>query len=113
MNQAALPVIQSKDERAKIFAASFRIGVAPNNALLTLRNFDLQPIARTLFFVIAVALLGDDSFQAALLCRFKQIKPLFGIMIGKMNQTSPALIRSCSNCLRCSSATRRKSKPSR
>ena len=71
VNQASLLVLQAEDERTEIFAAALRIGVASDDALLTLRDFDLEPIARSLFFVSAAALLGDDAFQSALLGRFK------------------------------------------
>jgi len=85
VNQACLLVVQPKDERAKIFAAALRIGIAANDALLTLRDFDLEPIGSALFFIAAVALLGNDALQAALLRGLKKSKTLFGIVVGKMN----------------------------
>ena len=81
VNEPSFPVVQAKHQRAKIFAAALRIGIASDDALLTLRDFDFQPIARALLFVNAVALLGEDAFQSALLRRFKKIKALFGVVI--------------------------------
>src|SRR6266481_6139287 len=81
VNKPSFLVVQAKHQRAKIFAAALRIGVASDDALLTLRDFDFQPIARTLLFVDASALLGEYAFQSALLRRFEKIKPLFGVVI--------------------------------
>src|ERR1039458_6307770 len=90
VHQPELPIVQAKHERAKIFSAALRIGVASDNALLTLRDFYFEPIARALFFVRAAALLGDDAFQSALLCCCKKIKTLLGIVIGKANRIARA-----------------------
>src|SRR5260370_989914 len=78
VNQAPLPVVQAEHEGAEIFPAALRIGIASDDALLTLRDFDFEPIARALFFVSAAALLGNDAFQSALLCRFIKIETLLG-----------------------------------
>src|SRR5882762_2472934 len=81
VNQPSLLVMQAEGQRAEILAASLGIGVASDDALLTLRDFDFQPIARTLLFVDASALLGEDAFQSTLLRRFKKIKSFFGVVI--------------------------------
>src|SRR5208282_763331 len=90
VNQPPQFVVKPKHERPEIFAAALRIGVASDNALLTLRDFDLEPIARALFFVSAAAFLGDDAFQSALLCRFEKIKTFLGIVVGKLNYAALA-----------------------
>src|SRR6202790_325845 len=85
VNEPALLVVQAENQRAEIFAAALRIGVASDDALLTLRDFDFQPIARALLFVNAFALFGEDAFQSALLRRVEKIKPFLGIVIGKLH----------------------------
>src|SRR6266851_5463258 len=90
VNEAPLLVVQAEHERTEIFAAALRIGIASDDALLTLRDFDFEPIARALFFVSAAALLGNDAFQSALFCRFEKIKTLFGIVVGKVHYIAPA-----------------------
>src|SRR5216683_4399144 len=81
MNESSLLVVQTKDQRAEIFAAALRIGVASDDALLTLGNFDFEPVARAVLFVNASAFLSEDSFEPALLRRFKKIETLFGVVI--------------------------------
>jgi hypothetical protein len=82
--------VQAEDERAEILAAALRIGVASDDAFLTLCDLDFEPIARALFFVSAAALLGDDAFQSALLGCFEQSKTFLGIVVGKMNDAALA-----------------------
>src|SRR6202051_3854638 len=86
MNQPSLPVVESKNKSAEIFAAAFGIGVASDDALLALRDFNFEPIARTLFFVTTVAFLRNDAFEASLLRRIVKIARLFGVVVGKMDE---------------------------
>src|SRR5882724_203150 len=81
-------VVESEHERAEILAGAFRIGVAPDYALLPPGDFDLQPIARPFFLIGAVAFFGEDSFQSALAGYFKQLTTLLGVVVGKSNYFS-------------------------
>ena len=85
VNEASLLVVQAKDKRAEIFAAALRVGVASDDTFLALRDFDLKPMGRALFFVSAAALLGDDAFQSAPLRCFEQIETFLSVVIGKLN----------------------------
>src|SRR5437899_3473695 len=85
MNEPTFLVVQAEHQRTEIFAASLRISVASDDALLTLCDFDFQPIARALLFVNASALLGEYAFQSALLRRFEKIETFLGIVVGKLN----------------------------
>src|SRR5712692_11552325 len=78
-------VVESEHQRSEILAAAFRIGVSADDALLALRNLDFQPIARTFFLISAVAFLGENAFQSALACHFKQLATLLGIVVGESN----------------------------
>src|SRR5437763_1072856 len=51
MDETALLVVQPKHYRSKMFARALRIGVAPDNALNPLCDFDLEPLAAAPFFV--------------------------------------------------------------
>src|ERR1700686_4512733 len=86
IKQSSLPVVEPKNKRAEIFPGALGIGVASDDALLALRDFNFEPIARTLFFVTTIAFLRDDAFEATLLRRFKEIETLFGKVIGKMDE---------------------------
>src|SRR5258708_19672572 len=85
MNQAVFLVIQAEHQRPEIFAAALRIGVASDDALLTLGDFDFQPIPRALLFVNASALLAENALQSALFPPFKKIKPFLALMILILN----------------------------
>ncbi len=85
VNEAPLPVIQPKHQRAEIFAAAFGRSIASDDALLALRDFYFEPVARALFFVGAATLLGDDAFQFALLRRLEKLETFLSVVVGKMN----------------------------
>src|SRR5262249_14813492 len=86
MNELFFLVVQAEHERTKILPGAFGIGEATNNAVYRLCNFDLQPLGSAAFFVAAVALLGENTFNALFLCDIKQrLSLLAGIMIGIAN----------------------------
>ena len=88
VNQASTRVVQAEDKRAEIFATALRIGVASNDAFLALRDLDLKPVGRPLFFVSAAALLGNDAFQSAPLGCFEKVEAFLGIVVGKLNHST-------------------------
>src|SRR5581483_8064660 len=71
-NQKAVVVIESQYNGAEVFAGAARIGVASNDALLPLDDFDLQPVATALLHIGTAAQLRDDSFQSLMRRRLKQ-----------------------------------------
>src|SRR5882672_10734865 len=88
VDEVSALVVESENERSEILSAAFWIGVSANHALLALRDFDLQPIARPFFLIGAVAFLGEDAFQSALAGYFKQLAALLGIVVGVSNDFS-------------------------
>src|SRR5580698_1970207 len=87
MNQPLLPVVQPEHQRSEIFAATLRIGIAPDNAFLTLRNFNFLPIVRSLLLINAIPFLRNNAFQSALLRRFEKVEPFFWIMIREIKDS--------------------------
>src|SRR5437667_4785255 len=64
-----------------MLATPVRFGVASDDTLLTLGHLDLQPIARALLHVKAIALLREDSFQPAPRRYLKQLAALLWIVV--------------------------------
>src|SRR5690242_9746234 len=63
-DKALLVVVESEHQGAEVLARAAGIGVAADDALLALYDFDLQPLARSLRQITTAAPLGDDAFQA-------------------------------------------------
>src|SRR5258708_19902850 len=61
------------------------IGVSADDALLPLRDLDLEPVMRTFFLIKTLPLLGENSFQTAASGHFKQVAAFLRIMIRKSN----------------------------
>src|SRR5207248_5216072 len=81
VDEPPLIVVQPEHDRAEVLAPSPRVGVAANDALLTLGDLDLQPLAAAPLFVTAVAPLGYDSLQTLLLGRVIPSGSLFRTVV--------------------------------
>ena len=75
-NKPAFAVIQAQHNGAKVLARAPGIGVAANDALLSLGDLDFQPLTAALLDVAALAALGDNAFKTLLLCGFQQRRTL-------------------------------------
>ncbi len=81
MNELLLLIVKAEHERAEVLSRAFRIGIAADDAISGLGDFDLLPILAAARFVEAARLLCDDAFESFLFRRSKQGEALTGEMV--------------------------------
>ena len=81
-NQPMPVVIQTQNKRAEVRARALGLRVTADNALLGLRNLDLQPLTAALLDILAVAPLANNAFESALSRDLIEFNALGGEMVG-------------------------------